>query len=433
MEENASQAQTEKSVNPGLADVHLEFEIISTTNGFFGTVRNLTLDSGYVAELDLSAVHQLLQSDNSDLSLEDRKTLAQEHLKKLREELDGIDKQLDPGKFRRVFERIGDPSTHSLELVIQYYLSKTTKNRDDRDKVDLLVTRWGSYNVPSSHNLTVLRPANDLETKLVELYTTLHQPLPSSEDQDNIMEALKRFADEIARIGNFRDIVEQQLVKRLREYKAGIDELFYHPKVLSKIVEINTAIHNLFQQLYDSEQARLHLFLEQAKKSAINDEQSRQLAQFQPIFKMMNRASQMDHLIDDIKQALASQQVVDQAFIDQMERTGQKMRDLTELLVKPLQSSRTVSEQLHRSLSNIQRLEKLSFAASALEKQILENAAAKSERNMEQLLSAIFEDALIKLAQAAKDNKLAEAFPNQSDAAKTAVSELIGTGLTESN
>src|SRR5262245_29143091 len=99
------------SIVPGTIGVHLEFEIISTTNEFFGMVRNITLDSGYVAELDMSELHQLLYEEKTEIPAAERASRATLLLRKLRDELDSIDSQLDTSKFRRVFERIGDPST----------------------------------------------------------------------------------------------------------------------------------------------------------------------------------------------------------------------------------------------------------------------------------------------------------------------------------
>src|SRR5206468_337678 len=99
---------------------------------------------------------------NAQIPTADRLSRAAILVRKLRGELDAIDQQLDPSKFRRVFERIGDPGTYSLELVIQYYLTKPTKSKDDRDKLDLLATRWGSFSIPGT-KAPILRPAKDLE------------------------------------------------------------------------------------------------------------------------------------------------------------------------------------------------------------------------------------------------------------------------------
>lgn len=416
---------------PGMIGVHLEYEIISTTNEFFGTVRNITLDSGYVSELDVSEVHQLLYGEDTSSRVAERASQAAALLKKLRAELDNIDAQLDTSKFRRVFERIGDPGTHSLELVIQYYLSKGKKSKDDRDKLDLLVTRWGSYSVAGTKKAPVLRPAKDLDAKLTELFISLGLDATPQDQEAEIMAAFDGFANEITQIANFREIVEKQLVRRLRDYKSSINDLFYRPKVLSRIVEVNIAIHNLFQHLYDSEQARLHLYLEQAKKSALGEEQARQLAQFQPVFKMMNKAAQMDHLLDDIKQALATQQVIDQAFIDELERAGKKMKDLTEVLVGTLQTSRQVGEELHKSISDLQRLEKLSVLVSATEKKLFEGIAKKRGQSLDELISRICEDALINFAQAHQEDRLTKLFPNQSEQLQAAISNLIKEGLGE--
>ncbi|MEW6733101.1 MAG: hypothetical protein AB1489_17370 [Acidobacteriota bacterium] len=416
----------------GMTGVYLEFEIISTTNQFFGTIRNIALESGYVSELDLSELHQLLCEENS-LSAIERASRAAGLLQKARNELTVIDRQLDPSKFRRVFERIGAPGIHSLELVIQFYISKTERDKEDRDKLDLLATRWGSFTVQGTQRVPVLRPVKDLENKLMDLYSGLGYYIEPHKEEESILAKLSQFSEEIGSITNFREIIEKQLVRRLREYKTELGDLFYRPRVLAHILEVNIAIHNLFQQLYDAEQARLHIYLEEAKKSALSDEQTRQLAQYQPVFKMMNRAAQMDHLIDDIKQAIATQQVIDQAFIDEMERAGRKMRDLTDLLVNTLQSSRQVGEDLHKSLSSIQRLEKISFFVSATEKQILENIAQSLGKSPAEFTSIIFENAIIAIAEAVKDKRLAHAFVSQPERLKAAISALITAGYAKAD
>jgi hypothetical protein len=416
----------------GMIGIHLEYEIISTTNEFFGTVRNITLDLGYVTELDLSELHQLLYEEDSQVSPAERISHAAMLVRKLRGELDEIDRQLDPSKFRRVFERIGTLGTHTLELVIQYYLTKSTKDKDDRDKLDLLATRWGSYSVPGT-KAPVLRPSKDLEYKLTELYTSLYIDIRPSTEEEEVMAKLKEFANEIEHVANFREIIDQQLVRRLREYKASLNENFYRPKVLAAIIEVNIAVHNLFQQLYDSEQGRLHLYLEQAKKSALSAEQAHQLAQFQPVLKMMNRAAQMEQLLDDIKHALATQQVIDQAFINEMERTGRKMRDLTELLLGTLQNSRRLGEELHKSLSDLQRLEKVTILISATEKQILDNVSKKLGQTFDELIGTVIESTLVSFADAVKDDRILHVFHNDPDRLQAAISFLINAGYANTD
>lgn len=416
------------NINP--LDLHLQYEIISATNGFFGTVRNITMDSGYVTELDLSELHQLINNQKPDLRTEEVRALAWAEIGRLRTELANLDQQLDTGKFRRVFERIGGPSTHSLELIIQYYLSKEDKTAEDRDKIDLLATRWGSFLVSSNPSLHILRLAKDLPEKINNLYKGLDLEIPETEAEEEILKYISSFLEEINNTNNFRDIVEKQIVRRLREYKASIDHHFYRPNVLSSTIEVNIAIHNLFQQLYDSEQARLHLYLEQAKKTALNDQAVRQAPQTQPFIKIVDRAYHLDNLLEEIKQTLSAHPVVDQAFTEDLERTGQKMRDVSEMLISALQNTRHVSEQLHRGLNHMHRREQLAFSVSSLEKQLIDNIAQKLGRTTEHLLKDIFENALISLAEAAKEDRLNSVFPSVTDKAAVAVTTLIGEGLT---
>jgi hypothetical protein len=411
-----------------LTQIRLEYDILAAVNSFFGTVRNIANEQGYVPEVDLSEVYDFLYGEkSSNLAKESAQMIAL--LATARQQLQEVDGTLEPAKFRLVFERIGAPSTHSLELVVQYYLSKPQHNKEDRDKVDLLATRWGSYLVNTSQKLPMLRTANDLTVKIDELYQNLEIILTPTDADIEILQTLQDLKAEINQISNFREVADKQVIGRLREYKAKIGEKFYHPQILAEVVEVNVEIHNLFQQLYDDEQSRLHLYLEQAKKKALADEQVRQLAHMQPIYRIMGRAVQIEHLIDDIKQALATQQVLDQTVMERVERDGTQVQDFTDLLVDTLQTSRKVSDQLHHSLTRLQRLDKFSIVVSMLEKQVFENLAVKQERHIDDLLRSVIEEALIKVAAALNEGELDNLFPGQTEMAELALSELVAKGF----
>lgn len=421
MTENATpEADAAKQIS-----IHLEYEILSTTNEFFGTVRNITLDSGYVAELDMSEISELLYGDEGEMPQSERHNLARTLLAKLRSDLDYLDNQIDASKFRRVFERIGTPGTYSLELVMQYYLSKRESSSGDRDKLDLLATRWGSYPVSSSQKLVLLRPAKDLAPKLEEICASLNIDFRPNPEEDSILDTLDQFSSEIASVTNFKEIIDKRLVQRLRQYKTALGRSFFRPKVLAKIIEINVGVYNLFQQLYDAEQARIHLYLEQAKKSAVGEEISAELVQYQPLIKMMRRATEMDQLLDTIKVAIAKQQVIDQNFIDEMTRAGQQMSDLSALLVSTLQTSRRVGEELNRSLTNIQLLEKINLSVSFAEKNVLEYLAIKSGKGIDEFVRIVFEKALIQMADAVETDRLEDFIKRDIEGLRGAVSRLL--------
>lgn len=406
-------------------NIHLEYEILSTTNEFFGTVRNITLDSGYVAELDMSEVSELLYGEEVEMPHSDRHALARKLLAKIRSDLNYLDSQIDASNFRRVFERIGTPATYSLELVMQYYLSKKDNHPGDRDKLDLLATRWGSYPVSSSQKFVLLRPAKDLDLKLEEICRALNIDVQPNAEEESILDTLDQFSIEIASVTNSKEIVDKRLVQRLREYKVALKHFFFRPKVLARIIEVNTGIYNLFQQLYASEQARLHLYLEQAKKSALKGDVSGELIQYQPLIKMMKRATEMDQLLNTIKTTIATQQVIDQNFIDEMTRAGQRMSSLSALLVNTLQTSRRLGDELNRSLTNIQLLERINLPVSFAEKGIIEYLAINSGKGIEDFIRLVFEKALIQMANAVENDMLEDFIKRDTESLKEAVSKLL--------
>jgi hypothetical protein len=115
--------------------------------------------------------------------------------------------------------------------------------------------------------------------------------------------------------------------------------------------------------------------------------------------------------------------------MEKVEQDGAQVQDFTDLLVDTLQTSRKVSDQLHHSLTRLQRLEKLSIVVSVLERQVFENVALKHERSLDELLRSIVEDALIRVAAALEEGQIDDLFPAQTATAELALSELIAKGF----
>lgn len=77
-------------------------------------------------------------------------------------------------------------------------------------------------------------------------------------------------------IGSLRELIDRQVLLRIRKIKDEIEDLFFQPTILAKLVKINLALHNVFQKLLIAEQPRVvpknELKLDETKKQAIVNE-----------------------------------------------------------------------------------------------------------------------------------------------------------------
>ncbi|MCS6884729.1 MAG: hypothetical protein RMM17_02935 [Acidobacteriota bacterium] len=400
--------------------VYLEYEILSTVSEFFGKIRNVGLSSDSASEIDLGRVNDLLYGEEEELSQTERCSEALVLLNEARLRLYSIDAQLDAGRFRKVFESTGTPSAYSLELLLQYYFSKPERSSPDRDKIDLLATRWGSYEVPSSK---MLRPAKGLESRIRDVYAAIGIEHSPSLDEETAVDTLEQFYGEILAIDGFRQVMENRIVNRLREYKAGLGEILFRPKVLAKIVEVNVAIHNLFQQLYDVEQARLHFYMEQAKEGKVIGGISENSFSGS-LVEMMARAVQIDDLVERLKWVIANQQVVDKQFVDEVSLIVQRISNSLSLLISTLQRSiQTIDEQTERQ--RLLAFEKAAFPVSVNERQAVEDLAISLSKTSQEVFRVLFERGLVELAGSISAGKLNNFVKPNEEGVKQALSVLL--------
>jgi hypothetical protein len=289
-----------------IADYEEEYLCLLTASQFLATIQNVALFKEQIGEYDTTDIFELIhyRKQNTSFSSTQEQQLRQQ-LSKFRQHIEQTDAQVYTSSVRRLFDVVGTPDGSSLERVISYYLAKINKTATDRDKVDLLVTRWGSFRIPGSGQVALLRSETKLRAKLESMFSQINLPLSDEYDEEEVLDWLKKYQESLLSVQDMGDIIAKNYKARLREFKLAMGDFFYRPAVLAGVVEANTTLHNVLQEFYASERARLETYVDKVKQKGVTDPQAH-------LFTLMNRAEEMRRLLDETQAAINAQQVVDQ-------------------------------------------------------------------------------------------------------------------------
>src|ERR1041385_2324771 len=168
---NDSQSQVaEAQPQRGPIDLAAEFRCLWTVSQFFSVMQRLQLQPERGRAVDLTVLGKQLEE-----ARQTRRAFAfsrlvqiQRDLATARTELYALDTTIPVPIMRRFFEKLGRFDRAALGEVLRYYLGKAHKTPDDRDKVDLLVTRYGSYRVDTSAEYATWRSIDGLTEQLAK-------------------------------------------------------------------------------------------------------------------------------------------------------------------------------------------------------------------------------------------------------------------------
>lgn len=252
-------------------NLEAEFRMLLTTQQFFSLLN--VGESRVLAEL----VNEFSMLEKTFLAKQEFNLTRQiiiGLLTKLRDQLELFDRHIPVANLRRHFEQVGDPNKETLEALLRFYIGKKIKRTRDRDKVDLIVTRWGKE--PLSEEEKLLKQTPDLLNKLKNIYLELGLSLEILAGENSAITALENEYVALLAIGSLRELIDRQVLLRIRKIKDEIEDLFFQPTILAKLVEINLALHNVFQKLLIAEQPRgvpkNELKPDETKKQAIVNE-----------------------------------------------------------------------------------------------------------------------------------------------------------------
>jgi hypothetical protein len=205
---------------------------IHKINGIYQTILEKVLRHPLPVPQEVSS----LLSDSS--AVEKRK----EHQEKACQWLGLLNLAVTP-HLLRTYILTSKPDESELKSLVRFLVAKPSHNQGDRDKVDWLATHVFKSREEKS-NLPTAWPKADL----LEILSGFDYPGLSRQAEDLLME-MPALLDEVKYFSTFSQITDSRIIQRARDLKNQFGEEFFHPDVLTAIVNYNLIFGNKFHGL----------------------------------------------------------------------------------------------------------------------------------------------------------------------------------------
>ncbi len=351
---DGGQATTSQPEQPQVrpADVAAEFRCLWTVSQFFSVLQRLQLQPERGRAVDLSDLGKRIEEARTQrLSIGWSRTAAlQREVAVARTELYELDTTIPVNIMRRFFERLGRFDRAALGEVVRFYLTKALKTPEDRDKVDLLVTRYGSYRVETTNDIAAWRSVDGLLEHVARLHPSPNE-IPGI-TRDRTIDDLREMRQLIVSIATFGDLIERKVVTRLRDFKAGLGDIFYCPPILCEVVETNVSVHNKFQELYHTEMVKLQL--EADRLTRIQQDVNRLLPALdshRALSELGSMTVHMQQLLQEVKKDVAERVIVDRDVRASVEEEGVPLKTLADSCEEALRQTSDIVKLLYSALT----------------------------------------------------------------------------------
>ena len=139
-------------------------------------------------------------------------------------------------------------SLETAEALLRYYIGKTSRADNDRDKADFVVTylyRMTAASMAGSGEEATLR----FERAICDILKD--HPIPEMPPEHKHLVAEFGFIQqEVEDFRHFDDLMDAGIVQRVREIKQSLHESFYHPHALATVAAYNVFFGNRFDELF---------------------------------------------------------------------------------------------------------------------------------------------------------------------------------------
>ncbi|MBI4853070.1 MAG: hypothetical protein HY819_14865 [Acidobacteria bacterium] len=252
---------------PHIRNYLTNYKLLSSVNDIF-----TSFDEYHKIRGDLNFDLSLLESDvYTSLANPDKEKVEEIKVRLTfwRQVLEKFDSETSVGKLRHYFEEVGISSLPMLEHLLIFYLTKPIKSTEERDKVDLVVTRLGRMSFYDRENEMLLLPAKELKNHLDKVFNELRLEILSSDDLQEDIKIIEIERKKLVTIRSLREMLEKQVLMKLRKIKMDLGDKFFQPSILTEVVALNISLHNVFQDLFLAEQSRLTSFLQSQENTSI--------------------------------------------------------------------------------------------------------------------------------------------------------------------
>jgi len=166
-------------------------------------------------------------------------------------QVDELDPLIPAYRLRDLVEHDDQLREETVISLIKYHLLRQGRYAEEQAKLDYLITklvRLRNAARPPAMQLD----EKSVESLLRELYNEAEFHAPSI-PQPARLNACRDLFLEIDRVREFSELLSRGLLEKLRAFKAGLGDDFYHPDLLAQVVMGNILLRRKMERLYHSE------------------------------------------------------------------------------------------------------------------------------------------------------------------------------------
>jgi len=233
-------------------DSKWELAILATVQGFYEKLLQEHVAGEVPVPAGLEAIS--LQESEDDL----RGTLHRMH-----RWLRLLDMAITPAMLRRALTEETDPEI--AEAMIRHFARRRDGSSANRDKMDLVVTfLYRHPRVPGQwekrgYGLDGSLPLSPFEIALIEILADVEAPALSDEHVQ-ILREFDPLTEEAAEFQELNNLLESEIIPRVRALKDSLGASFFHPGALATIASYNVAFGRKFDTLFLKAAAEIKRF-----------------------------------------------------------------------------------------------------------------------------------------------------------------------------
>ncbi|MFY9222188.1 MAG: AAA family ATPase [Blastocatellia bacterium] len=262
----ATNQNTEKSASPVIEilaspseifkQCALQFKQLHSACEILNKLLRTQSDPPKIAGLIFSQLKQIkLQLHTCDpVKLTKQITIVEKQLQEYQSWLQRLNDNLPPYTMRQYLDQ-GVLLPEEMLHLARFMIAVQSDSTDDKGKVELLLSR-----------------ALELEVDRQLIISSLFvSELTSSElfSEDPNLSLIKGLLTELESVGNYYEIIESNLLARIKQTKQNLGISFWHPQILPVVIEINLKLDFRIKELMEQEQRELGMICDQLLRAGI--------------------------------------------------------------------------------------------------------------------------------------------------------------------
>jgi hypothetical protein len=207
---------------------------------------------------ELKEISQSLNASEGDV-IRGKLDWLDQRLDELIAALEAEDTRVAPYFLRQFFRRVKNYDEKILTQLAKFYVYAQRGDdwpHDRLDKVDFLLTRLSEEDLDQTSG-PVMRDPKRLGEVFQALWALLAVAPPAPEAIASHRAAIEEIRVEVLRVESLDQLNEGHLVRRYRDLKHGLGNLFFEPELALAVQEANLTLKGRIQKLYRQEERRI--------------------------------------------------------------------------------------------------------------------------------------------------------------------------------